>query len=55
MDRKLELLCLNRKVHRILGIDDNWSIAYPNVAIFRRNREELSETLVDDELLEWIA
>ena len=31
----------------ILGIDDNWSIAYPNVAIFRRNREETVKELVD--------
>ena len=28
----------------ILGIDDEWSIAYPNVAIFRRNRDEPLET-----------
>ena len=31
----------------ILGIDDTWSIAYPNVAIFRRNREETVRDLVD--------
>ncbi|OUV99916.1 MAG: hypothetical protein CBD16_07210 [Betaproteobacteria bacterium TMED156] len=31
----------------ILGIDDEWSIAYPNVAIFRRNREESVRDLVD--------
>ena len=31
----------------ILGIDDTWSIAYPNVAIFRRNREETVRELVD--------
>ena len=31
----------------ILGIDDSWSIAYPNVAIFRRNREETVRDLVD--------
>ena len=31
----------------ILGIDDNWSIAYPNVAIFRRDRDETVRDLVD--------
>ena len=31
----------------ILGIDDKWSIAYPNVAIFRRNRDETVRELVD--------
>tara|TARA_E500000178_G_scaffold356701_1_gene437535 strand:+ start:150574 stop:152268 length:1695 start_codon:yes stop_codon:yes gene_type:complete len=31
----------------ILGIDDEWSIAYPNVAIFRRNRDETVRDLVD--------
>ena len=31
----------------ILGIDDEWSIAYPNVAIFRRNRDESVTELVD--------
>ena len=31
----------------ILGIDDTWSIAYPNVAIFRRNREETVREFVD--------
>ncbi len=31
----------------ILGIDDEWSIAYPNVAIFRRNRGETVTELVD--------
>ena len=31
----------------ILGIDDKWSIAYPNVAIFRRDREETVRELVD--------
>ena len=31
----------------ILGIDDEWSIAYPNVAIFRRKRDESVTELVD--------
>ena len=31
----------------ILGIDDTWSIAYPNVAIFRRDREETVRELID--------
>ena len=31
----------------ILGIEDTWSIAYPNVAIFRRDREESVRDLVE--------
>lgn len=31
----------------ILGIEDTWSIAYPNVAIFRRDRDETVRDLVD--------
>ena len=31
----------------ILGIEDTWSIAYPNVAIFRRDREETVRDLVE--------
>jgi hypothetical protein len=31
----------------ILGIDDQWSIAYPNVAIFRRDKDETVKELVN--------
>ena len=47
MDKKSELLCPSPKGPWILGIDDKWSIAYPNVAIFRRDRDETVRELVD--------
>ena len=45
--RKWGLLCQSPKGPWILGIEDTWSIAYPNVAIFRRDRDETVRDLVD--------